>query len=363
MEKKIRVGLVGFGMSGRVFHAPFLHTLPQYNLVAVLERHKNEAEKIYPYIQTERSIENLLKREDIDLVVITTPNETHYSYAQMALQAGKHVVLEKPMANTSTEAKELINVGKNSGNVFSIYQNRRYVGDFKTIQQIVNKSLLGTVHEYICHFDRYRDAPKPEKAWREEARPGSGIFFDLGPHLIDQALCLFGLPQYITAFIKHQRSFAIVDDYFDVRLDYDNGLAVILKSGMLIREMGPRYAIHGTQGSYVKFGDDPQEELLKKGKMPTDENWGEEPSTQFGILHTADEGKVIREPYPTLPGNFGEYYQDLYGTIVLGNPLKVKSEHGYNTIRLIELANESDRLRRTLPCTALLATSYPTREI
>jgi scyllo-inositol 2-dehydrogenase (NADP+) len=359
MENKIRVGLVGYGMSGRVFHAPFLHTLPQYEWVAVVERHKNEASKIYPYVQTERSLENLLLRNDIDLVVITTPNETHFDYAKMALQAGKHVVLEKPMANTAAEARQLTEIGKNSNKIFSIYQNRRYVGDYKTIQQILQKGLLGQVHEYICHFDRYRDAPKPEKAWREEIRPGSGVFFDLGPHLMDQALCLFGLPQHITAFIKHQRAFAVVDDYFDVRLDYDNGLSAILKSGMLVREMGPRYAIHGTLGSYVKFGDDPQEEILKKGILPTAADWGMEPASNYGMLHTSFEGNLIREPYPTLPGNFGEYFTELYQTIVHGKPLKVTPEHGCNTIKLIELSIESNRQKRTLPCEGLISANYP----
>lgn len=354
MSKKIRVGLVGFGMSGRVFHAPFLHTLPQYNLVAVVERHKNEAEKLYPYVETERSLENLLKRDDIDLVVITTPNETHFSYTKQALAAGKHVVLEKPFANTSKEAQQLITLSKKTGKLLSVYHNRRYVGDFKTITQIVEKGLLGTIHEYICHFDRYRDAPKADKAWREENRPGSGVFFDLGPHLIDQALQLFGLPQQVTAFIKHQRPFSIVDDYFDLRLDYAQGLTVILKSGMLIREMGPRYAIHGTQGSYVKYGDDPQEELLKKGMLPIGRNWGKEPIDQHGILHTIMNGKIKRKKHPTLAGNFGGYYTDLYHTLVNGVPLKAKPEDGFNTIKIIELALQSHSLRKTVSCKGLL---------
>ena len=359
MNQTIRAGLVGYGMSGRVFHAPFLHTLPQYQLTAVVERHRKEAEKMYPYVQTETSLESLLQRDDIDLVIITTPNETHYPYTMQALEAGKHVVLEKPFANSSLEAQKLVEAGKKTDKVFSVYQNRRYVGDYQTIREILTKGLLGDVHEYICHFDRYRDAPKPEKAWREEARPGSGVFYDLGSHLIDQALCLFGLPQYVTAFIKHQRSFAIVDDYFDVRLDYDNGLTVILKSGMLVREMGPRYAVHGTIGSYLKYGDDPQEELLKQGIMPIAADWGYEPPEQYGILHTMMDGAVVRRPYPTQPGNFGGFYNNLYQTIMHGAPLQEKPEHGYNTIRLIELANESNLQRKTLACEGLLQVEYP----
>ena len=248
----------------------------------------------------------------------------------------------------------MVEAGQQTDKVFAVYQNRRYVGDFKTIRQILAQNLLGEVHEYICHFDRFRNAPKSDKAWREEARPGSGVLFDLGPHLIDQALYLFGLPQYITAFIKHQRPFAIVDDYFDVRLDYDKGLTVILKSGMLIREMGPRYAVHGTLGSYLKFGDDPQEELLKQGIMPVAPDWGMEPEQQYGILHTNINGEIVRKPYSTLPGNFGEFYNNLFDTIVHGKPLQEKPEHGFNTIKIIELALESHQKRKTIKAEGLL---------
>lgn len=359
MDNAIRVGLVGFGMSGRVFHAPFLHSLPQFKLTAVVERHRNEAEKRYPYIQTERSLEALLMRNDIDLVVITTPNETHFPYALEALSAGKHVVLEKPFANNSQEAAHLVEAGRLSQKVFSVYQNRRYVGDFKTIRQIQAKGLLGPIHEYICHFDRFRDVPKPDKAWREEARPGSGVFFDLGPHLIDQALCLFGLPLFITGFIKHQRGFAVVDDYFDLRLDYPDGLSVILKSGMLVREMGPRYAVHGHLGSYLKYGDDPQEEFLKAGTMPIGDDWGKEPISQQGILHTIIDGQLVRKTFPTIAGNYGEYYTNLYKTIVHNAPLHEKPEHGFNTIRLIELALESNATKKSVKCAGLMDVPYP----
>ncbi len=358
MENAIRTGLIGYGMSGRVFHAPFLHSLPQFEWVAVLERNRNEAAATYPHVQTERSIEAMLQRDDIELVVITTPNETHFPYTEAALKAGKHVVLEKPFANSTAEAAKLVALGKKTSNVFSVYQNRRYVGDFKTIRQIVQQQLLGDVHEYVCHFDRYRTEPKAGKVWREQPLPGSGVLFDLGSHLIDQALCLFGLPKYITAFIKNQRSFSVVDDYFDLRLDYANELTVILKSGMLVREMGPRYAMHGNKGSYLKYGDDPQEELLKQGHTPIGELWGAEPAMQHGILHTQKGEEVIKQTYPTLQGNYGDYYTNLYETIRIGAPLREKPEHGYNTIKIIELAFESSRLKQTLPVTGLMNEAY-----
>ncbi len=359
MEKIIRVGLVGYGMSGRVFHAPFLHTLPQYKLCAVVERNRKEAEQTYPYIATERSIEALLKRKDIDLVVITTPNETHYPYTLMALEAGKDVVLEKPFANNTEEAAKLVALGEASKNIFSVYQNRRYVGDFKTIQQIIHQGTLGRVHEYICHFDRYRTEPKAGNAWRERNLPGSGILFDLGPHLIDQALCLFGLPKTITAFVKSQRSFSEVDDYFELRLDFDNNCVAILKSGMLVREMGPRYAIHGTEGSYLKYGDDPQEGLLKQGHMPVGESWGLEETSTHGLLHTQLNGVPVRQFIPTLPGNFGTYYTNLYEAMIHHTKPRELPAHGYNTIKLIELAFESSKSGKTMACTGLMDVPYP----
>jgi predicted dehydrogenase len=360
MEKKIRVGLVGYGMSGQVFHAPFLHTSPLYDLVAVVERNQALAVQRYPYVQTERTIQALLKRNDIDLVVITTPNETHYPYTEAALMAGRHVVLEKPFANSTAEAMRLVELSKSADNKLSVYQNRRYVGDFKTIKSLLKQGSLGQVHEYLCHFDRYRTEPREGNAWREKPLPGSGVLFDLGSHLIDQALYLFGLPQYITAQLKMQRPFSVVDDYFDLRLDYANGTTAILKSSMLVREMGPRYAVHGTLGSYLKYGDDPQEALLRQGHLPVGAQWGEEPAMQHGILHTQyPDGTIRRETIPTQQGNYGEYYQNLYAALMQGAPLREKAEHGYNTIRIIELAFESHEKRCTLECTGLMDAGYP----
>jgi predicted dehydrogenase len=219
MLPKIKVGLVGFGISASVFHAPFLTTLPEYELVRVVERTKNESQKLYPSVKVVRSIDELIADPAIDLIVITTPNETHLPYARQSLEGGKHVVLEKPFANSSEEAMQLVEVAKRSSKVLSVYQNRRYVSDFITIKEIIEKKLLGEVHEFIAHYDRYRAEAKPN-AWREEAKPGSGVLYDLGPHLLDQALCLFGLPKTITADIRMQRPHSKVDDYFDLQLNY-----------------------------------------------------------------------------------------------------------------------------------------------
>jgi predicted dehydrogenase len=272
------------------------------------------------------------------------------------LESGKHVVLEKPFANSSDEAHQLVEIAKRSGKILSVYQNRRYVSDFLTIKEILEKRLLGEVHEYIAHYDRYRAEAKPN-AWREEIKPGSGVLYDLGPHLIDQALCFFGLPQTITADIRMQRPHSRVDDYFDIRLDF--GFAkVILHAGMLVREHGPRYMIHGTKGSFIKHGEDPQEAALKAGSLPVGEDWGKEPDNFRGLLHTDINGSIIKENYPSKRGNFGNYYKNLYKSIIEGIPSKEKPEHGYNTVRLIELAFESHRKKCTVPCSGLMDIVY-----
>jgi scyllo-inositol 2-dehydrogenase (NADP+) len=356
MSSPIRVGLVGFGISAKVFHAPFITGSSDYELVSVVERHKQESKEKFPFVQVVKSIDEVLQNPAIDLVVITTPNETHFPYAKAALEAGKHVVLEKPVTNTSAEAKQLMEIAGRSGKVLSVYQNRRYVSDFLTICDILNKKLLGDIHTFEGHYDRYRAEARPQ-AWREHALPGSGILFDLGPHLIDQVFYLFGTPRTIAADIRMQRPHAKVDDYFDLRLDY-GFMKVILQAGMLVREPGPRYLIHGTKGSFVKSGEDPQEARLRAGELPAGENWGKEPEEMYGILHTEKDGKIIRERYSSLTGDYALYYKNLYETIVYGAPIKERIEHGYNTIRLIELAFESHRKQCTIECSGLMPVGY-----
>lgn len=356
MPQKINVGLVGFGISAKVFHAPFITTLPGYELVSVVERSKNESQEVYPWVKVVRTLEEMIDDPSIDLIVVTTPNETHLPYALKALEGKKHVVLEKPFANTSEEAMQLVTAAKRSGKILSVYQNRRYVSDFFTIREIIEKNLLGDVHEFIAHYDRYRAEARPN-AWREKAKPGSGILFDLGPHLIDQALCLFGLPETITADIRMQRPHSKVDDYFNLQLNF--GFAkLILHAGMLIREPGPRYMIHGTKGSFIKYGEDPQEAILRAGNLPVGEDWGKEPDHYYGLLHTEINGIIIKEIYPSKKGNFGGYYKSLYESLTNGKEVTEKPEHGYNTVRLIELAFESHQQQRTIPCSGLLDAKY-----
>ena len=348
--------MVGFGISAKVFHAPFVTTVPGFELTTVVERSKHESQKIYPWVNVVRTIDELIDDPAIDLVVITTPNETHLPYARQALEGNKHVVLEKPFANSSKEAMELVEIANRSGKILSVYQNRRYVSDFYTIKEILEKKLLGEVHEFVAHYDRYRAEAKPN-AWREEAKPGSGVLYDLGPHLIDQVLYLFGLPQTIAADIRLQRPHSKVDDYFSIVFNFGFN-KVSLHAGMLVREPGPRYMIHGTKGSFIKYGEDPQEAILRAGGSPVGDDWGKEPDQFYGLLHTEIDGKVIKEIYPSKKGNFGNYYRSVYDSIVFNKPVTEKPEHGYNTVRLIELAFESHQRQCIIPCSGLLDVGY-----
>ena len=359
MSNPIKTAIVGFGAAGKFMHAPFIVTQPQhYEVVAVLERNLEESKHLFPAAKIVRSIDELLLLQEIELVIITTPNETHLPYTKAALLAGKNVVLEKPFTITGSDALELIALSKQVNKTLSVFQNRRYVTDFLTIKEILHKNLLGDVHEYEAHYHRYRPEAKPN-AWREENIPGSGILYDLGSHLIDQALYLFGLPKTVTADIKLQRPHARTVDNFEVKLDY-GFTKVILKSGMLVREPGPRYMIHGTKGSFIKYGEDPQEAFLRAGKLPTEiPNWGCENEEMFGLLHTEINGNIIKEKYPTVKGDYGYYYQNIYKTLRENMPLRERPEHGYNTIRIVELAMESSDKKATVNCDGLLDTAYP----
>jgi scyllo-inositol 2-dehydrogenase (NADP+) len=345
----ISTAVISYGISARTFHLPFLQTHGGYSIDMILERNGDSCLTKFPGVKHVRTFDEVVADPGIELIVICSPNTTHFAFAKAALLAGKHVVVEKPFTNTSEEALELIRISKKTGKVCSVYQNRRYVGHFLTMKKIIEDGLIGEPREFFAHYDRYRPDPRTYGLWREEKLPGSGIFYDLGPHLIDQSLILFGLPQYISADIRCMKPYSKVDDYFDVKLFYEN-LIVTLHSSMLVREMGPRYMLHGTKGSFIKYGDDPQEDLLKAGHLPVGVDWGKEDPSIYGLLHTEIDGKIIRESYPTLQGSYAGYYANLHDSIRKGASLKETPEDGYRVIRLIELAFESSHQKRTIPC-------------
>lgn len=344
----IGVGLVGYGMASKVFHAPVIEAVPSLSLKKIVERSGEESRGRHPGAETVREFDEVLRDDRIELVVVATPNASHFDLASRALSAGKHVVVEKPFTNTSAEARELTELARSQNRLISAHHNRRWDGDFMTVRKILEGGLLGRLVEYESHFDRYRNEPRPG-AWRESEGPGSGLLYDLGSHLIDQALVLFGLPNEVTADVRTQRDFAKAADSFDLRLHYDR-LCVTLKATMLAREPGPRFTLHGTEGSFVKHGLDPQEDALKLGGSPASEGWGREPEEHWGIINTQAGGVHVRERVETLAGDYAAYYRNVADAIRGRAELIVKPEEAADTIRVIELALESSAERRTLPC-------------
>src|ERR1700730_162611 len=322
-------------MAGRGFHAAGIQLVPGLRLKKVVERHADESSRRYPEVEVVRDVATLLKDEEIDLIVITTPNTSHFEYARDSLMAGKHVVVEKPFTTTSAEALNVIDLAGRQKGIISVHQNRRWDGDFQTVKRLLDQKLLGRLVEYESHFDRFRNHPQPG-AWREDEGPGTGVLFDLGSHLIDQAQVLFGLPQLITADIRIQRDFARTADNFELVLHYE-GLKVTLKAGMLVREPGPRFILHGTEGSFVKYGLDVQEEALQQGLTPSAPRWGPEPEERWGTLNAQIGDLHLKGRIETIAGRYQAYYENVVEAINGATELIVKPEEAMNTIRIIEL--------------------------
>ena len=348
MTDALNVGLVGYGLAGRVFHAPLIHATADLHLHTVVERHADHSRERHPWVNIVRSLDDLLADPDIDLVVLATPNTLHVPQARQALAAGKHVVVDKPFTTTADEAQQLIDHAEENGVLVSVFQNRRWDGGFLTVRQILENGWLGQLAHYEATFDRFRNYLK-EDAWREEPLPGSGLLYDLGSHLLDQAQVLFGWPQAITAVLQHQRPGSQTDDAFEVRLAYPTH-TVTVQASMLAREPRPHFRLFGLNGNYVKYGLDPQEDALAAGKTPTAAGWGTEPEADWGTLNTAIDGLHVRGKVETLPGAYLTYYQNVAAAIRGEAALVVKPEEARNTIHLIELARKSHVEQRTLPC-------------
>jgi predicted dehydrogenase len=343
MISPIKTAVCSFGMSGLVFHSPFLSINPGFDFYAVWERTKNEAQKKYPDVITYRTLEEMLADEQIELVVVNTPNSTHFEFTKKALEAGKHVIVEKPFTVNVEEAEELIALAKKQNKLLSVYQNRRYDSDYKTIKKVLDKKLLGEVVEAEFHFDRYREDLSP-KQHKEIPGPGTGVLYDLGAHLIDQALQLFGMPEKLFADIRLVRPVSKVDDYFEVLLYYPN-LRVRLKASYSVREALPGYIIHGLKGSFIKAKTDVQEALLQAGNIPGGKDWGTEPKTEKGLLHTEMDGLEIREYIDSEQGNYDDYYSGIYEAIRNNKPLPVTAEEGKDVIQVIQTAIESSKVQ------------------
>lgn len=330
MKPSINVALVGFGFSGSTFHAPFLSALADYNLACVVSSNPKKVQEVLPTVRVESDLSKVLKDPAIDLIVIATPHATHCELAKAALEAGKHVVVEKPFTLNSVEAQDLIERAKRQKRILTVYHNRRWDGDFLTLKKLLREDVLGEIYLYEAHFHRYRPIPNPQR-WKEASALGAGIVYDLGSHLIDQALCLFGLPDSVDADILTQRPGAIADDYFHLTLKY-GAKRVILKASSVVCNPGPRYQLHGTKGSFLKEGQDPQEQDLMAGKSPLDKTWGLDREENDGFFSLSETHSRI----PTIRGDYGLFYKGLAEAIQKNSPPPVLAEEALHVIQLIE---------------------------
>jgi predicted dehydrogenase len=338
---KIKVALASFGMSGKVFHAPILSRHPGFDLVKIVERTGNTLADLYPHIRTVRSFDDLPADDSLELIVVNTPDFTHYDYAMRALEAGKHVVVEKPFTQRVSEGEALIAAAADRHLTLSVFQNRRWDGDFLTVRKLIAGGLLGRLVEFESCYMRFRNYIQAN-TWKESPEAGSGITRNLGSHMIDQALQLFGMPQRVWADIDRLRHGSRVDDYYHMRLVYPD-LKVTLRATYLAREETPRYVLHGTEGSFIKYGIDPQEAALKSGGNPFGESWGREPEAAWGTLNTSIGGLHVRGKIETEAGNYAAYYDNIYDAIRRQAPLAVTPQQSLDVIRVIAAAFEAAR--------------------
>lgn len=336
------VGLIGYGLAGSLFHAPLIRSIPQLRLSKVVTSRQAQVAKDLPGVAIAPAINDVLSDPAIDLVVIASPSAYHFEHARAALLAGKHVVVDKPFATTSREGGELIELAGSRRLVLSVFQNRRWDNDYLTVQHAIEQGWLGKVFHYEVHYDRFR--PQIKAGWREAPGAGSGILYDLGAHLIDQSLHLFGMPRAVTADVIAQRAGAKVDDYFHLVLDY-YPLRAILHAATVVAQPGPRFIVHGDGGSLLKYGMDGQEDALKQGQRPGDPQWGSDPPENYAELTPA--GGTPRR-VETRRGGYERYYQSLAACLETGGPPPVDPRDSCNGLIVIEAAQRSAAERRTV---------------
>jgi len=335
----IKTAILSFGMSGRVFHAPFISLHNGFELKGILERTKKESLVFYPSIHIYRSLEEVLNDDEIELMVVNTPTNTHFDFAKKALLAGKNVVVEKAFTTTVDEAIELKALADSKQLLLSVYQNRRWDSDFSTVRHIIESGDLGDIIEAEFHYDRFKPAIGP-KLHKETPGPGAGLLNDLGPHLIDQAISIFGMPQQVFADIRTIRPTSLVDDYFHLILYYSTN-RVILKSSLMVREPMPSFVVQGRNGTFIKPRADVQEEALLANEKPNLNEWGKEPDSAAGYLYKELDGKLINQKVTSLQGNYYNYYDGIYKAIINQSIPPVTSQDGINVMKIIIAARES----------------------
>jgi scyllo-inositol 2-dehydrogenase (NADP+) len=351
----IDVGLIGFGLAGRAFHAPVIRAVPGLRLAAILQRRGSEAAEAYPHVRIVRSLEELFSISDLRLIVIASPNETHYPFARQCLAAGRDVMVDKPFTTTYEEAVDLVRFAQERGRFLTVYQNRRYDGDFQAILELVCNGTLGCIVRFETNYDRFRPQLRPN-AWREQPVPGAGILFDIGPHLIDHAMQLFGRPEAVTAEVRTEREGARADDAFDIVFHYPGslpgvaGVRAVLSSSILAAAPRPRFVILGTQGAFLKQTFDPQENNLRRGHIPKDAPWGAEPEENWGVLTLAGaDGVTTQRRIPSHTGDYRDLYINVRDVLLGKATPAVTSQQMLDVMRALDLARASSTKRCTVP--------------
>ena len=343
MSAALNVALVGYGQAGKIFHAPLLAHTPGLHLHTVVSGDAGKVHADHPDVRVVAEPQRAFADDAIDLVVLAVPNALHAPLAMEALGAGRPVVVDKPFATPRAEAQQVVAAAREAGRIVSVFQNRRWDGDFLTLRTLIEDGTLGEMTELHSHFDRFR--PQVPDRWRERAGPGSGLWFDLGPHLVDQALQLFGMPLSIEADIACQRAGAVVDDFFHVLLRYRR-LRVVLHAGALVPAHGLRFAAHGRGGSFVKHGLDPQEAALKAGIAPGSHGWGHDPIA--GVLTRVDAAGDTASAIDGIPGDYRHYYAALCDAIRDGGPAPVTAAQALEVMRVLEAGHASARNQRAI---------------
>jgi len=335
MNSKINTGLLAYGMSGKVFHAPFVSTHPGFNLKGIVERNRKIAQDDYPEIISYNSVEELLN-DDIDLVIINTPNNTHYEYAKQALKAGKHILVEKPFTATTDQAKELFALAKSVGKKALVYQNRRYDSGFNAVKKVIESGKLGKLVEVHFRYDRYRNEISP-KTFKEELVEATGLQYDLGPHLLDQAIALFGKPEKFNKILSKNRVNTKVDDYFAIQLTYPNELNVFLTASMLVADIQSAFVVNGMMGSFSKNHADVQEAQLLKGMKPTEEGYGiENPDDAGKLTLVTEDGGRTTEFIPSEKGDYPGIFEAVYQNIVNEKPYPITEEDILTQLEILQ---------------------------
>ncbi len=335
----IKVGIIGYGLSGRYLQAPFFEANPNFALKAIVTNSFNPKEQ-YPNVKVYSTANELIKDPEINLVSICSPSDTHFEYAKKVLLTGKHCLVEKPFTATAEEAKELFELAEKMGKVITAFQNRRFDSDFLTVKKVIDSGLLGELVCYDVHFDRYKPVLNPKK-WKETVQPGNGILYDLGSHILDQAIVLFGKPISVAGEKFTQREGSDIDDAFDIRLNYGK-LKVKLSASLLVKKQGPRYTIHGTKGTFTKYGIDVQEDHSKEGLLPNNPLFGVESEKEYGLLTYEKDGQDFSERIETEKGNWVGYFENLAHCINKKGEIEVRDFQILEQISILEMIKRID---------------------